>query len=1005
MNPKTKVRRLTIPFIEGPKFLDGGLQAPAWRRAAKITLLVDQANGKLPANPTDVYCFHDGKSLYAGWRCQDPEISDLKSKRRPIGNALEDDHVRLWLDAVLDHHKQNTWEFMVNPHGSYGRKLGEVNGWGYLDMIGMEAESLIDRKKKCWSAEFRILLSEVGINLSRSNICGFNVGRGFRGKNLYSWVAPDGDVAAGWGFGVLDTGDEALTKRSLKSIERLWKKSQHKDVLPDAPGKYQITNSQVGVSLFGPANQPTLWIGKSDVWDRRLLRPNAPPVSIKELKEAAFGDPEDYVRPGEVGGKAMTSRRIPRRWVELHETRNAWFGAYAFPCPKPAGQIAIGLPFDEAECSVSVREDVELRCLMNRWIKGVNHVTVRQNDKMISLRIYIRPRTNVVVIEGESRNMRGQELWLRVFRHRDTLQAGPAGGGKYDDQYNYMADWPKNKPIDPPVAGHDKTAIWLSQDFPGGKMYPHGFRMVLAGRVAGAQVTRVQVDNMKMNLGTSLGSNPKAVFPVYKWPEIFNAAPGSAATITIKLRDKFRAAFAIATTGDTSRPQSAALRLVQQTLALSPKALWREYLAAKRRDYIGSYRTSLSDIPIAPGMNGGRFCYQDTPPWHATHCFNEMLSCYPAYFIKGLPGDIEPYFEMVESMLPMARHYAREVFDCPGIAFPCYHFPSVTDQLVQIGYYDFSMELTAEVVKPFWMHFLYLADKVFLNKRAYPILRAAADFYAAFVTREQDGYYHVVPTYSAEHWPIVMGFELNRDSQSALTMIKYLLNAAAQAAHILGRDSAQSNRWREIASRLAPYPTAETKRGTVFVDVAGAPYIKNHWNIASHLAAINWGDDITLESPQELINIGRRTAEDYLESLTGRKGYGIQALARLGVWIEGEDVPFISVPKGELYAEKLLQSHSGVIRVFPAVPPRYSGGFENYLAVGAFTVTAEMRRGLVRRVEIISKVGNKCRVVRPWSGRILVEDVKTGSKIPFDLNGNYISFDTKPGRTYRLIGK
>ena len=59
----------------------------------------------------------------------------------------------------------------------------------------------------------------------------------------------------------------------------------------------------------------------------------------------------------------------------------------------------------------------------------------------------------------------------------------------------------------------------------------------------------------------------------------------------------------------------------------------------------------------------------------------------------------------------------------------------------------------------------------------------------------------------AEVWGVTNNFERNKHGLSALTLTRYLLNSASEAARVLGRESQETKSWREMTKRLAPYPT------------------------------------------------------------------------------------------------------------------------------------------------------------------------------------------------------
>ncbi|MDD5705665.1 MAG: glycoside hydrolase N-terminal domain-containing protein [Kiritimatiellae bacterium] len=64
--------------------------------------------------------------------------------------------------------------------------------------------------------------------------------------------------------------------------------------------------------------------------------------------------------------------------------------------------------------------------------------------------------------------------------------------------------------------------------------------------------------------------------------------------------------------------------------------------------------------------------------------------------------------------------------------------------------------------------------------------------------------------------------------------------------------------------------------------------------------------------------------------------------------------------------ETLLQSHRGLLRIFPCVPRGFTGGFDRLRAEGAFLVSAFMERGLPAFVLVRSLRGGAFRMRNPW---------------------------------------
>jgi hypothetical protein len=77
--------------------------------------------------------------------------------------------------------------------------------------------------------------------------------------------------------------------------------------------------------------------------------------------------------------------------------------------------------------------------------------------------------------------------------------------------------------------------------------------------------------------------------------------------------------------------------------------------------------------------------------------------------------------------------------------------------------------------------------------------------------------------------------------------------------------------------------------------------------------------------------------------------------------------------------EMLLQSHTGVIEIFPAIPAEWRDvSFRQLRAQGAFLVSAELKDGRVVSAEIHSERGGTCRVKSPDDGTILTLDFDPG---------------------------
>ncbi len=91
--------------------------------------------------------------------------------------------------------------------------------------------------------------------------------------------------------------------------------------------------------------------------------------------------------------------------------------------------------------------------------------------------------------------------------------------------------------------------------------------------------------------------------------------------------------------------------------------------------------------------------------------------------------------------------------------------------------------------------------------------------------------------------------------------------------------------------------------------------------------------------------------------------------------------------------ETLLQSHGGVIRVFPALA---GGGLFRLAAEGGFIVTSEKSGDEIRFIYIDSPHGGVCRVASPW-GDAPLRVTADGADADFEMEGGVLSISTAPG--------
>ncbi len=437
---------------------------------------------------------------------------------------------------------------------------------------------------------------------------------------------------------------------------------------------------------------------------------------------------------------------------------------------------------------------------------------------------------------------------------------------------------------------------------------------------------------------------------------------------------------------------------------------------------------------VAPGLFGNWTSGKIGTAWHGDYHMNyNTQQVWWGVFSSNHPEQHEPYTRLVENLMPMAEWNARVQFGLPGAYFPhtAYPVPSNVNPYPAPPW-GYEICETPWTVQSLWWQYRYTLDMDYL-RHVYPILRAAADFLVAFAKKEADGKYHIAPTVSPENWGATVDFRLNRDCIIDIALTEFLLDAVLEASQILGTDADRRDLWQEVRRNLAPYPTTEGPFGKVWLDVPGAP-AEFVYNVPVTLAPVFPAEQTGLGLRPELHDIARRTihtirleggndlvwqplararlglldlewfkrevrysstplgvANDRIRQIGGRyrDETNFDFMMRMGVWTENLSLPAV-------LNECMMQSYSGVIRVFPNTRNLGKASFHNLRAAGAFLVSAAWDGKRVTAFSLTSEKGAKARIANPWPDR------RVATAVPLEEKDGILEFPTQPGKTYSL---
>jgi alpha-L-fucosidase 2 len=391
------------------------------------------------------------------------------------------------------------------------------------------------------------------------------------------------------------------------------------------------------------------------------------------------------------------------------------------------------------------------------------------------------------------------------------------------------------------------------------------------------------------------------------------------------------------------------------------------------------------------------------PPWKGDfhHDLNTQLSYWPAY--TGNQLNLETGFlEWLWENKPAFEKYTRQYYGCAGI-----NVPGVTTLAGQpMGgwiQYSFGPTVSAWLGHHFYKHWDFTRDTAFLRERAYPWIGDVATFILALSEVGEDGMRKLPLSSSPEIYDNSPEAWFAQTTNFDLALIRHTFLRAGELAAVLGLEQ-ESRRWYAVLEEWPGY-SVDDENGLNFAP--GVPYAVSHRHF-SHLMAFHpLGLVDYSNGPEDRAVIDRTLAAlekygpdwwtgysySWLGNLRARAFDGEGAAEALRIFATAFCLPnsfhVNGDQSGKGYSkftyrpftlegnfafaagiqEMLLQSHTGVIRVFPAMPNDWDNvSFTDLRAAGAFLVSARMEQGKVVEVEVRSEKGGPYRMVNPFHG-------------------------------------
>jgi alpha-L-fucosidase 2 len=310
-------------------------------------------------------------------------------------------------------------------------------------------------------------------------------------------------------------------------------------------------------------------------------------------------------------------------------------------------------------------------------------------------------------------------------------------------------------------------------------------------------------------------------------------------------------------------------------------------------------------------------------------------------------------------------------------------------------------------------HYLFTGDKQFLQQKAYPLMKGAAEFMLKWLVEDKDGRLVTNPSTSPENVFKINGqeYEVSMATTMDMGIIKELFTDCIAAAKTLGIDVAFSEELKKAKARLYPFNIGQYGQLQEWFQDLDDP--KDSHRHLSHLFALYPGNQITVQNTPELAAAAKQSLIHRGDVSTGwsmawkinwwaRLQDGNHALRILKAGLTLIDPAKTIEPKvdpnapaaqltniqmsgGGTYpnlfdahppfqidgnfgatagiTELLLQSNVDELSLLPALPDEWTkGSIKGIKGRGNFTVNMDWKDGRLTQAVIYSGSGGNCRL-------------------------------------------
>ena len=395
------------------------------------------------------------------------------------------------------------------------------------------------------------------------------------------------------------------------------------------------------------------------------------------------------------------------------------------------------------------------------------------------------------------------------------------------------------------------------------------------------------------------------------------------------------------------------------------------------------------------------------PPWSSNYTIN--INAEENYWLAENTNLSEmhlPFLQFVSNLATTGKITAKTFYNMPG--WVAHHNSDIWAMSNPVGNFGNGDPVWANwtmggtwASTHLWEHYLFTQDQNFLEQKAYPLMRGAAEFCLAWLIPDSSGQLITSPSTSPENtFKTPSGFvgATFFGGTADLAMIRELFIDVIAAQKILKNDNEFASKINTALNNLHPYQVG--KAGNLqewYYDWEDSDPKHRH---QSHLFGLYPGTHVTPESTPTIAAAAKKTLEIKGDETTGwSKGWRINLWARLKdgdhaykmyrellKYVPPDETKENYTNAGGTYpnlldahppfqidgnfggaaavSEMLVQSNADYIELLPALPKAWpAGAVKGLKARGNYEIEMSWNAGLVTNLKIKSTTQTNAKVL------------------------------------------